>query len=76
MKESETGAAVPMPVLHDERVTAKKLGVSARTLQTWRVRGGGPVFTKIGKRILYDALDLAAYVRARRFTSTRQRAGA
>jgi hypothetical protein len=40
------------------------LGVSPRTLEDWRLRGGGPLFRKIGRRIVrYLLSDLLAFVR-------------
>ncbi len=56
-----------------EAQTAKLLKLSPRTLQTWRVRGGGPAFLKIGKRIMYDRDDLLAWMRSTRRTSTSDR---
>ncbi len=53
--------------------TAKLLKLSPRTLQTWRVRGGGPAFLKIGKRVMYDRDDLLAWMRSTRRTSTSDR---
>ena len=39
------------------------LGVSARTLEDWRLRGGGPVFCKLGMRLVRYALeDLRAFI--------------
>lgn len=39
------------------------LGLSPRTLEDWRMRGGGPVFRKLGRRrVLYRLSDLVAYV--------------
>ena len=40
------------------------------TLQTKRVRGGGPPFTKIGKRVSYIRRDLFGWLAAGRRTST------
>ena len=41
------------------------LGVSPRTLEDWRLRGGGPLFRKLGRRIVrYLASDLSAFVEA------------
>ena len=40
------------------------------TLQTKRVRGGGPPFTKVGKRVLYIRRDLFDWLAAGRRTST------
>ncbi len=40
------------------------------TLETMRVRGGGPVYTKRGKRVDYIRRDLFAWLAAGRRTST------
>ena len=38
---------------------AERLGTSPRTLEDWRLRGGGPVFHKIGRRLVrYSPADL------------------
>lgn len=50
---------------------AKRLGVSASTLACWRVSGRGPVYIKLGRRIGYRPVDLAAWLelRARKCTA-------
>jgi predicted DNA-binding transcriptional regulator AlpA len=56
-----------------ERQAAHMLGVSVRTLQSWRVRGGGsgPRFVSISCRcVRYRALDLDEWVNARLRDST------
>ena len=40
------------------------------TLETMRVRGGGPVFSKRGKKVDYIRRDLFAWLAAGRRTST------
>lgn len=53
--------------LLSERETATYLGpVSVRTLQDWRVRGTGPAYTKLGRRVAYDVADLDAFKAAGR----------
>jgi excisionase family DNA binding protein len=42
--------------------TAELLRLSERTLERWRVVGGGPVFCKLGKRVLYRRIDLDAWI--------------
>jgi hypothetical protein len=37
----------------NENQAAEFLGVSTRTLQAWRVRGGGPPYCKIGRAVRY-----------------------
>lgn len=49
---------------------AARLGIARRTLEDWRVRGGGPPFAKLGSRVLYDPAELAAFVQARTRTNT------
>ena len=41
---------------------AEWLGTSRRTLEDWRLRGGGPVFRKLGRRLVrYAPADLEAF---------------
>lgn len=41
---------------------ASRLGLSPRTLEKWRLLGGGPPFRKLGRRVLYDPEDLADWL--------------
>lgn len=55
----------------DENAAAQFLGgISPRTLQKWRVCGGGPAFLKVGRRVRYTESDLVAWLNAQRRTST------
>jgi hypothetical protein len=45
-------------------------GMAASTLNKLRVFGGGPVFIKIGRRVLYDTTDLNTWLTANRRIST------
>ena len=51
---------------------AKYIGpdFSERTLETWRVRGGGPKFLKAGSRVFYRRRDLDAWLAERERAST------
>jgi hypothetical protein len=49
---------------------AAYLRLSYRTLQNWRVRGGGPRYVKLGDRVLYAQGDLDAWVDEQTRTST------
>ncbi len=62
-----------MTVLLKTEEAAKWLDVSPRTLETWRVRGGGPRFIKNGRRVAYRETDLDAWIeeQTRRSTSDR-----
>ncbi|MCB1464560.1 MAG: helix-turn-helix domain-containing protein [Nitratireductor sp.] len=48
------------------------LNVSVRTLQSWRLRGGGPAYAKLGKAVRYRQGDLDAWVEANLTRSTSQ----
>jgi excisionase family DNA binding protein len=49
---------------------ARMLGVSEQTLARWRVEGGKIPFARLGRAIVYDVVDLEAFVAARKRTST------
>ncbi len=38
------------------------LNLSARTLQSWRLRGGGPKFVKAGRAVRYRRSDLLDWI--------------
>jgi len=56
----------PDTALNENRA-AEFLGVSVRTLQAWRVRGGGP---KIGRAVRYQRRELVAFQRTNTISST------
>ena len=58
-------------VLLTEREVASIFRVSVRTLQNWRVTGGGPEFVKLGSRVVYRTTSIRAFLneRQRRITS-------
>lgn len=49
---------------------AQYLGLSPRTLEKMRVIGGGPLFHKFGRRVLYQEADLATWAESKRRRST------
>ena len=49
---------------------ADYLRVSERTLERWRVLGGGPKFRKFGRRVVYGTADLEAWADERVAGST------
>jgi predicted DNA-binding transcriptional regulator AlpA len=49
---------------------ARHLGLSESTLNKLRLTGGGPVFIKLGRRVLYNMQDLEAWLQQHRRTST------
>ena len=52
------------------REAAAFLGLSPRTLDRYRVSGGGPVFRKFGSSVRYARADLESWASARRRSST------
>jgi hypothetical protein len=46
----------------DEQAAA--LGLTVRTLRSWRQRGEGPPFVKVGKRVFYPIAGNAAWLKA------------
>lgn len=54
-----------------ERQAAESLSLSVRTLQGWRVSGGGPLFVKLGGRcVRYRVRDIERWIEERRRSST------
>ncbi|RDJ18355.1 hypothetical protein B5K05_01300 [Rhizobium phaseoli] len=51
---------------------AEFLGVSLKTLRKWRIRGEGPIFTKIGTTFRYNVASLLECAAERRNGSTSQ----
>jgi hypothetical protein len=61
---------VDMTLITEEEA-ARALGLSIRTLQAWRVRGGGPSFVKLGASVRYRRDVVIAFItdRSRETTS-------
>ena len=59
-----TGQNIPTPV------AAEIIGISARTLEKWRVTGQGPTYLKLGKRVLYPVRDLESWIQGQKRRST------
>jgi molybdenum cofactor biosynthesis enzyme MoaA len=54
---------------------ARHLKVSASYLNKLRLTGGGPVYAKLGAKVVYDPDDLAKWVQSRKQTSTSDTTG-
>jgi hypothetical protein len=48
--------------LLNEVQAAKRLNLSTRTLQAWRVSGRGPAFVRAGRAIRYRCRDLTVWI--------------
>ena len=67
----ELANAQPPPPRRDatwmtEAAVAESLGISKATLYSWRARGAGPRFTKIGRLVRYRSSDVEAWLAAQR----------
>ncbi len=49
---------------------ARILGLREKTLESWRSRGGGPVYVKIGRLVRYRIADVEAFIAAGARAST------
>ena len=53
-----------------EKDAADHACVSEKYLRKLRCVGGGPVYAKAGRRVVYDQADIDAWMDARKVTST------
>lgn len=49
-------------------------GLSKSNLDKLRVYGGGPLFIKVGARVVYDHIDLDAWLAGKKIANTSQAA--
>lgn len=49
------------PAYMSERQLAAYWGISARTLQRWRIEGRGPRYVKLGRSVRYRIVDAAEF---------------
>ena len=63
-------------VLLTTRQAAKRLGLSPRTLERYRVSGDGPEFVKMGRAVRYMAGKLNEWIEGRTRRSTSDGGGA
>ncbi|WP_245729472.1 helix-turn-helix transcriptional regulator [Salinihabitans flavidus] len=45
----------------NQKELARRWGISHRTLERWRYTGQGPVFLKLGGRVLYRLADVETF---------------
>lgn len=53
------------PELLSPRQLAARWGLSEKTLERWRMLGTGPVFLKLGSRVLYRIDEIQAHEQRR-----------
>jgi hypothetical protein len=68
--QPQADALAPLRPFLDERQAATFLNISPRTLQAWRVKGGGPQFVKVGAAVRYRVEDLLGWVEEQNRAST------
>jgi hypothetical protein len=69
-RQERIEALVEKTALLDTGQAADFLRMSPRTLEKWRVMGGGPTFRKHGKNVFYDERELLAWSLMSRHQST------
>jgi hypothetical protein len=52
-----------LPDFYSETDLSRRCGISRRTLQGWRHRGGGPRWIKVGRKVLYPRSDMELFLR-------------
>jgi excisionase family DNA binding protein len=67
---SSTTKSTLLAVLYTETEVAEKWGVSRKTLQAWRIRGGGPKYIKMGRSVRYSEDALAEFQQSKTLDST------
>lgn len=58
--KEDDGATTPFMLTTAE--VAKLLNISERTLEDWRLRGGGPRYIKVGRLVRYLYTDVVAFI--------------
>lgn len=58
----------PAPVFLTEKQVADLICQSVRTIQKWRLTGGGPCFHKFGQSVRYNIGDVTAWIAKRRIS--------
>ncbi|WP_325047946.1 helix-turn-helix transcriptional regulator [Hyphomonas pacifica] len=56
--------------LLNTRQAAERLGLSARTLESLRVSGGGPEYIKLGRSVRYEHDAIETWIEDRKMAST------
>lgn len=68
--EATVGSGEDFPQRMRTSQAARYLGLSARTLEKWRLTGDGPPFVKLGRAVIYERQYLDDWVDAHRCAST------
>ena len=52
------------------RQAAVLLGISHRTLEKWTIIGGGPVYIRVGRKIMYHPGAIENYINEHQYINT------
>lgn len=61
---------IDIPIVLNADQAANSLGLSVSTLAKLRLSGGGPIYSKLGRRVVYRREDLECWIAENRFQST------
>lgn len=56
--------------LIDQRAMSERLGITTKTAETWRSRGFGPRYVKVGSLVRYRLSDIETWAQGRTVDST------
>lgn len=59
--------------LLDQRAMSEMVGITTKTAETWRTRGFGPSYIKVGSLVKYRPSDVRAWMDRRTVNSTCQK---
>lgn len=65
----------PASAMLNEQQVAEHIGLTVHALQRWRVKGGGPPFSKLGSAVRYRLSDVDQWIAANRVHSTSECGG-
>lgn len=60
------------PALLTTDQAAERLGMTRNGLDVLRHRGGGPRYVKVGRKVLYDPIDIDRWIEAHKVTPGRE----
>lgn len=58
-----------------QAIAAEGLTLSPRSLEKMRTTGRGPKYIKVGRRVLYDPRDVAAWLESHKVSNTAEAGG-
>lgn len=73
---NDNRASVDARIVLTNKEAARKLGISHRTLEDWRLTNRGPRFVKLGRLVRYRLPDLLDFMDRNSFMNTAQAAAA